>query len=199
VLGLLKRLRRRVKRTVKRELRWLRSRLHALARRREMQRELRHRLRHRSRKSRRRRSESRDLSFRSNEHWAWSLRVLEDGEMIASMHAANPLALLSLIEEYVLACGDPLPPYSVVLRRNANGKSLVVDRNLVGSDQPTSDRQRVDAIRELDNGIDRYLERYGSSSSVTVMTDPLGNPVGLRELISHAYCGSQRARNTARA
>jgi len=186
-----------VKRTVRRELQWLRHRLDALARRREMQRELKHRRRHRSRLARRRRSGSRDLSFRSNEHWAWSLRVLEDGEVIASMHAANPLALLCLIEEYVLACGDPLPPYSVVLRRNANGKSLVVDQNLIGGEQPTSDRQRIDALRELDRQIDRYMERYGSSSSVTVMTDPHGNPVGLRELISHACCGSREGSGIA--
>jgi hypothetical protein len=116
--------------------------------------------------------------------------VLAEGEVIAMVQAANPLALLAIVEEHVLAYGDPQHPYSVVLRRSSNRKILTVDSSLLGSQgTATSTRQRIDALRTIDRRIDEHLQQYGDSSSITVMTDVIGNPVSTRALLRTIFSG----------
>jgi hypothetical protein len=117
--------------------------------------------------------------------------VLADDEVIASVQAANPLALLAIVEEQILANGDPIPPYSVVLRRGANRQCLVVDSALIGSrGAATSDQHRIDALRTIDGRIVQYLKRHGDSSSMTIMTDTLGNPISTKALLRTIFSSS---------
>jgi hypothetical protein len=184
---MLRQWRRRFKRAFKREITWLRTKLTARGRQRSAKKE---------RQQRKRRShrhawpDGESLGFRSDDHWAWSLRVLADGEVIALVQAANPLSLLAIVEEQVLAHGDPVPPYSVVLRRSSNRKCLTVNSGLLGSQgAATSTSYRIDALRTVDRKIDLHLRRFGDSTSITVMTDVIGNPVSTRALLKTIFSG----------
>jgi hypothetical protein len=185
---MLRRWRRRLKRAFKRELKWIRTKLTARSRRQSRERE---RQRRKRRSRRQAWPDSESLGFRSDDHWAWSLRVLADGEVIALVQAANPLALLAIVEEQVLAYGDPVPPYSVVLRRSSTRKCLTVDSALIGCQgEATSSRQRIDALRTVDRKIDLHLKQFGDSSSITVMSDVIGNPVSTRTLLRTIFSGA---------
>ncbi len=122
--------------------------------------------------------------------WAWSVRVYGEDRLLGTMHAASPYALVGYLEEYYVNYGGPAPDFSLHLCCNLSGKKLKLDPRMIaklGADD--DDESGRELLRTFDSHFDRHMEQFGSSSSVSVMTDELGNILNSKELLARVFGG----------
>lgn len=122
------------------------------------------------------------LTFEQKIGWYWSLTVLKGTQTIGTMRGANPLALVALVEDYLVAFGGPGPGYSVVLGNARTRREVTVDRELVSALR--SDRAG-EVLRSLDSSYPRHTP--SRSGSTTVMVDDSGQSVNAVELLATVF------------
>jgi hypothetical protein len=122
------------------------------------------------------------LSFEQKVGWSWSLEVREGERRIGVVHGANPFALMSMVEDYLVAFGAPRPGCSLLLRNVRTRRELTLDRaalHRLGSEHAD------ELLRTLDSGYPRHSHR--ESGSTTVMTDENGQPVKADDLLARVF------------
>ncbi len=135
---------------------------------------------------------STDLSFNMESSWAWSIRVYGEDRLLGTMHAASPYALVGYLEEYFVDYGRPGPDYSLHLCCNLSGKKLKLGPSVVaklGADG--DDESRRGLLQSFDRHFDRHMKQFGDSTSVSVMTDELGNILNSKQLLARVFGNSE--------
>jgi hypothetical protein len=122
------------------------------------------------------------LTFEQKIGWYWSLTVLAEGRTLGTMRGANPMALVALVEDYLVAFGDPRPGFTLVLGNARTGRHVTVDRALV--DAIRSDRAD-EILKSLDSSYPRHTP--SRSGSTTVMVDETGLSINAVELLGRVF------------
>lgn len=142
-----------------------------------------------TRRRKRRRSTSQEtplppnkLTFEQKIGWYWSLTVLEGSRAVGTMRGANPLALVALVEDYLVAFGEPRPGYSLVLGNARTGREVTLDRALVDAIR-SGDADEV--LKSLDSSYPRHTP--SRSGSTTVMVDESGHSLNAVELLARVF------------
>ncbi len=131
-----------------------------------------------------RHSETTALHFGREEPWSWSLKVLEESDVIGVVYASTPISCLALVAPYFAAGGEPREPFKVLVSCTANHRALKVDRlfwpHLAEVDSPAT-------AAFLANHFGRDLSRLADRSSVTVMVDGRHEVVDSRALFRRVF------------
>jgi hypothetical protein len=122
------------------------------------------------------------LTFEQKIGWYWSLTVVEGTRTLGTMRGANPLALVALVEDYLVAFGEPRPGCTLLLGNARTGRQVTVDRELVA----TLRSDRADGVlKSLDRSYPRHTP--SRSGSTTVMVDDSGQSVNAVELLARVF------------
>ena len=108
--------------------------------------------------------------------------MLEGERTLGTMRGANPLALVALVEDYLVAFGTTRPGYSIVLGNARTRCEVSVDRDLV-------DALRSERAGEVLKSLDATYPRHtpSQSGSTTVMVDESGQSVNAIELLGKVF------------
>jgi len=122
------------------------------------------------------------LRFEQKVGWLWSLRILDGESTIGVMRGANPVALVAIVEDHMVAYGSPRPGFSAVLRSGRSGRQLILDRELVRE-------LRSERAESILSSLDSHYRRRTphESHSMTVMSDEHGQIVNTDEMLNQAF------------
>ena len=104
------------------------------------------------------------------------------------MQSANPFVLVGAVATFFERFGGCAPTWSVHLRCNSSGRRLKLESRVVArlvSGQ--QDGRALEVLRAVDEEIDRHLEEFAASSSITVMVNERREMISATALLRRAF------------